>query len=194
MALTVVVAQKKSVKESIIKALNDSTLHITCVSGHIYHLSYNTKYAWSKDTLVKVVTEDPVYLKSDCAKQSFKNLNYIINLKQPFELILATDPDNQGKLIGTHIWQYLSSKGCKILDVKQVKLQSLNKKDIQKEFRNLMPVSADQGLSAQLRARIDLLYGAFLSRLASVHAYQLSKKWTTYNTGRGTIPFVKVNL
>ena len=180
----IVIAEKASVENQIKKVFPE--YHVTSVSGHIYQLVFKKydKSSWLKTKLEDILDDSLMYIKSKSATKSFSNLKQVKDLK-PTKIILACDPDEQGALIESHILDYIAPKNAEIY---KVKLESLSTEGIKKAFSNMESYSDVGALSGELRGKLDLRFGAILSRLISLNTYYKSKRWTTFNTGRVQTP------
>lgn len=178
-----VVAQKPSVERAIKKVFKDE-YNITSVSGHIFELTFDKfKIApWLKTSLENLLTDK---LKYEVKSKSVSNLR-----NQKFKtLILAMDPDEQGQTISKHVTEFFNIKDYSC--VKMVKLESLAPKDIKEAFKKQIAFSSSMGLAGQLRAKLDLWFGAILSRFVSLALFKKNKYWQTYFTGRVQTPTLK---
>ena len=183
--VTAVVAQKNSVANSIKKVFPEYL--VTSVAGHIKKLVFK-KYnntPWLKISLPEVLEDQLIYVNSEFARTSLRNLEVINNCPE-FTLILALDPDQEGQLIGQHVLSQFNRS--KLKDVYKVNLESLSESGIRKAFSERHKLSGSEGHSAELRSRLDLLFGTILSRAVSLDTFSKTKRWTTFNSGRVQTP------
>lgn len=185
---TLIITEKKSVANQVKSALGENNYTITNVSGHIKMLKFK-KYAnssWLKTKFTDLLQDQLIYVPAPMAKSSFGNLNQIKDSNWD-KIVLAMDPDEQGKVIRNHVYDYLKTYQSNT-PFYQIQLEALSKKGIIDAFKDLKEIDPNTGLSGEFRAKIDLRYGAILSRLVSLAYFQKTKRWITYHTGRVQTP------
>lgn len=185
---TVVIAEKNSVANEISKVFPQYI--VSSVAGHIKKLIFknHSSSPWLKTKLLNILQDQMIYVDSELAQKSLSNIKGLKKLGS-IDLILAMDPDQQGDLIAQHVLKEFDPK--KLNSVRKIKLESLSKKGIQQAFENISPLDGTEGYSADLRTRLDLLFGAILSRYVSLDTFKQSKKWITFNSGRVQTPTLK---
>lgn len=184
----VVIAEKNSVAVEIAKVFPEYI--VTSVAGHIKKITFK-KYSnapWLKTKLEDLLKDQLIYVNSEYASKSLSNIRSVKKLG-PIHLILAMDPDQEGDLIAQHVLKEFSDK--ELHKVSKIKLESLSKKGITQAFTKLEPLSGSEGHSADLRTRLDLLFGSILSRYISLESFKCSNRWVTFNSGRVQTPTLK---
>ncbi len=102
---------------------------------------------------------------------------------------IATDYDREGELIGLEALSIIRRVNPNVR-VDRVRFSALTCEDIKNAFRN--PVNVDYNLakSAEVRQKIDLLWGAVLTRLLSISANRLGKDFLS--VGRVQSPTLRI--
>ncbi len=133
--------------------------------GHIVELDYDEKFKrWDINNLIELVNEKP--------KKINKEIGIIKILwdiaKDVDEIIIATDYDREGELIGVEALSVIEKKYGEKYNVKRAKFSALTKDEIEKAFRNLVDISYNLASAAEARQHIDLAWGASLTRFISL--------------------------
>jgi DNA topoisomerase-1 len=140
-----------------------------CVSvglkGHVLTLEFPEEYSnWQKvepaeliDAEVrKTVTEKGV-------AQAIKSL-----AKKADEVIIATDYDREGELIGVDALSLAFEANPKLMDhVKRARFSALTRGEVTRAFDELAEVSRELAAAGEARQDIDLIWGATLTRWVS---------------------------
>ena len=96
--------------------------------------------------------------------------------KEADEVVIATDFDREGELIGHEALQQALEANPKIVDaaiaerpaVKRARYSALTKDEIERAFDNLDELSYDLAYAGAARQDIDLIWGATLTRAVSL--------------------------
>lgn len=139
--------------------------------GHIVTLDYEEKYRrWDKVDL-KELAKAPAKKKilAPYIVSAARNM-----LEGVDEIIIATDFDREGELIGVDVLDLLNDS---IMDIpkKRARFSALTKHEIEKAFDELTDIDYPLALSAKSRQYIDLAWGASLTRFISLATGQLGK-------------------
>ncbi len=138
--------------------------------GHIVELDYPDKYNnWDA-----VAPKDLIYAKPEkkvdpSAKKIMTALKDIAAGVD--EVIVATDFDREGELIGLEAVQEAGIKK----PLKRAKFSALTKWEIEKAFSELAEIDYKLASAAETRQLIDLVWGAALTRFISLASGQLGK-------------------
>jgi len=169
---------KKGIAYFIFKK-NDDEYFIIGLKGHVVELDYPEKYRnWEKEDLEKLINIEPMKI------EKFKSL---INLLKELtdkadEVIVATDYDREGELIGREAVEVVGYKGR----LKRAKFSAVSKEEIMNAFKNLTDLNNNLADAAESRQNIDLVWGAVLTRFFSLVTGQ---KWKNYlSVGRVQSP------
>ncbi len=128
--------------------------------GHIFTLAEKNQ---SFDYPVFDIEWKPVFevnKTSYFAKPYFAVIKNI--LKEAEELIVATDFDTEGTLIGYNIFRFLSEFSEN--EVKRMKFSTLTSKELQQAYENLIDFDKGNAYAGELRHKLDWIYGINLSR------------------------------
>jgi len=136
--------------------------------GHIKKLDFPKEYGrWENVKPRELIWVEPVKKIGEMAiANAIKTL-----AKDAKEVIIATDYDREGELIGAEVLD-LIPKG---IEVKRARFSSITPAEIKKAFENLQDVDMNLARSAEARQYIDLIWGASLTRFISLASGQLGK-------------------
>lgn len=199
-----VIAEKSNVARRISTILSDGKSHsstnngvnvisfgfggdnynIISLRGHIIKLDYPEEYNnWKSMPPI-----DLVYAPNIKIVSAESTLNAIKNLYiQTDEVIIATDYDREGELIGL---ETVIEAGIDIKTVKRAKFSSLTKDEIRSAFISLVNPDKRLADSAEARQIIDLSWGAVLTRLISISSGQIGRNFMS--VGRVQSPTLKL--
>lgn len=158
--------------------------NVVSLRGHIMELDYPSKYndwgAGSPVDLVYAPQEKNVKIKSI--------LDAIIKLgKHADQIIIATDFDREGELIGL---ETVRAAGIDMSKVKRARFSALTKGEVEAAFANLAMPDLRLSDAAEARQIIDLTWGAVLTRLISLYSGQVGKNFMS--VGRVQSPTLKL--
>ena len=138
--------------------------------GHIIMMDYPEKYnQWDAVPPRELVYAKPEKTVDPTAKKimyALKDLSAGAD-----EIIVATDYDREGELIGA---EALEQAGIK-KNVRRAKFSALTKGEIERAFANLADLDYKLAAAAETRQFIDLAWGASLTRYISLASGQLGK-------------------
>lgn len=156
---------------SILKFKKDGIEYsVLPLRGHIIELDFPKEYSnWRTDKLKEMVRVNPE------ENLKYKGLEFVLEkLNQQNEtIILATDYDREGELIGVETLRLMGRKN----DARRAKFSSLTKAELQESFSKLEEVDFNLADSAEAREVIDLLWGATLTRFFSIETKRLGKEY-----------------
>ncbi len=138
------------------------------LKGHIKKLDFPEKYSkWTDITPKELIHVEPVKkLINKRIAIAIRNL-----AKKVKKVIIATDYDREGELIGVEILDLLP----KNIEIKRARFSSITPNEIRKAFENLEEIDFNLAKSAEARQYIDLIWGASLTRFISLASEQLGK-------------------
>ena len=90
-------------------------------------------------------------------------------------LIVATDFDREGELIGVEVVELLKDHNKNISNIKRAKFSAITGYEIKNAFENLAEVNYDLSNAGETRQIIDLIWGAVLTRFISLTSNRLGK-------------------
>ena len=139
--------------------------YVIPLRGHIVELDYEEKFKrWDIDNLIELVNSNPRKINKE--RGIIKLLWEIA--KDVDEIIIATDYDREGELIGIEALSLIEKKYGKKFRVKRAKFSALTHNDIIKAFKNLVDINYNLASAAEARQEIDLAWGASLTRFMSI--------------------------
>jgi DNA topoisomerase I len=140
--------------------------------GHIINLDYPKEYNHWKKTDPKDLIEVPPEKK--ISKKGIANALKSLVEKSPF-LIVATDFDREGELIGVEAVELLKKYNKNLDEIKRAKFSSITGYEINKAFDKLTEVDYNLSSAGESRQIIDLVWGAVLTRFISLAAQRFGK-------------------
>lgn len=142
--------------------------------GHIINLDYSEEYnLWANIPPKKLIDIQP------CKKVSEKNIAAALKTlvsKNP-SLIIATDFDREGELIGVEAVQLLQKYNKNIPQIKRAKFSAITGYEIKNAFDNLSEVDYNLSNAGESRQEIDLVWGVVLTRFISLTSKRLGKEF-----------------
>jgi len=151
---------------------DDETWKVVGLRGHIINLDYSAEYnQWSRLPPRDLIEIPP------CKKVSERDIAATLKSlvdKNPY-LIVATDFDREGELIGVEAINLIKEYNKNITQIKRAKFSAITGYEIKKAFENLTDVDYDLSNAGEARQVIDLVWGAVLTRFISLTAHRLGK-------------------
>lgn len=134
--------------------------------GHIVKLDYpEGNNSWRNTDLEELALTEPI------KKEDLKNYVSVLHTlaKKHDEVIIATDYDREGELIGIEAIEIIKQDNENV-SIKRAKFSALTRTDILNAFSNLQDVNYKLAAAAESRQHIDLAWGAVLTRYLSLTA------------------------
>ncbi|MFQ6127759.1 MAG: DNA topoisomerase I [Thermoplasmata archaeon] len=152
---------------------NGEEYSVIGLRGHIVGLDYPEEYNnWAsinpKD-LVRAKPEKKTIMRSIAS--ALKHL-----AKEKDEIIIATDYDREGELIGVEAIEIVK-KVTSDAKFKRARFSALTKADIDEAFENLTEIDYALAQSAETRQIIDLAWGASLTRFISLASNRVGRNF-----------------
>ena len=142
------------------------------LKGHIMNLDFPVGFnQWNKIPPRELINIDPVKKVSE---KSIANALKTLVDKKPF-LIVATDFDREGELIGVEVIDLLKSYNRGINQVKRARFSAITSYEIRNAFAALTEVDFNLSSAGETRQIIDLIWGAVLTRFISLTSHRLGK-------------------
>ncbi|MDD5658742.1 MAG: DNA topoisomerase I [Actinomycetota bacterium] len=143
------------------------------LKGHILQVEFPDEYAnWFKIPPQNLVDAD--IIKKPIEKKIMQALTKVAS--EADAIIIATDFDREGELIGYDAFQVVRDKKGEI-PVERAKFSAITPKDIKSAFAKLHKIDANLAFAGMARQDIDLIWGAVLTRFISLASYQLKDKF-----------------
>ena len=144
---------------------NGDEYFVVPLRGHIVELDYGEEFKrWDINKLIELVNEKPRKINKE---RGIVKILWDI-AKDVDEIIIATDYDREGELIGVEALSVIEKKYGKKFKVKRAKFSALTKQEIEKAFNNLVDINYNLASAAEARQHIDLAWGASLTRFVSI--------------------------
>ncbi|MCX7831917.1 MAG: DNA topoisomerase I [Actinobacteria bacterium] len=143
------------------------------LKGHILKVDFPKQYSnWSKVDLLELVKADTIKIPKE--EKMVKLVEK--EAKNAQMLIVATDFDREGELIGYDLAKIAKTKNPELL-IKRARFSALTKEEIEKAFANLHDPYTNLALAGESRQTIDLVWGATLTRFLSLTAKKIGKNF-----------------
>ena len=157
---------------------------VVSLRGHILELDYPDEYNdWGGVPPVDMVYAEPV--KKVKVKSILNKIGDLV--KTADEIIIATDFDREGELIGM---ETVTAVNTDLSKVKRAKFSALTKGEVERAFSELTLPDRRLADAAEARQIIDLSWGAVLTRLVSLSSGQVGKNFMS--VGRVQSPTLKL--
>jgi len=138
--------------------------------GHIKKLDFPAEYArWNSSQPQQLIYVEPV--KKVGEKHIANALKALA--RECSHVIIATDYDREGELIGAEILDLLPPD----VTVKRARFSAITAPEITQAFKQVEEVNHNLARSAEARQYIDLIWGASLTRFISLASHQLGKSF-----------------
>ncbi len=158
------------------------------LKGHILQLEYPPEYSdWRKVEPRELIDADLV--KSPSAKSVVNALQKAA--RQASRIIIATDYDREGELIGLEALELALQANPKLAEhVKRARYSALTAEEIRNAFTNTVELSVPLAQAGEARQDIDLIWGATLTRYISLATSRLGSQFLS--VGRVQSPTLKL--
>ncbi len=156
---------------------NGEPIVVGCAVGHLFSVSQTVK---GSDYPIFDVAWYPNFEvnKKDFTKAYYTVLKSLV--KGAGEIIVATDFDVEGEVIGYNIVRYIAGQK----DAKRMKFSSLTASELQEAYDNRLPnIEWGQAIAGETRHFLDWMYGINLSR-ALMAAVKAAGKFKVMSIGR----------
>lgn len=154
-------------------AQGEDHVRVVGLRGHIINLDYpEALNDWARVPLKELVWAEPQ--KVVTAGKIGAALKLLA--ADADEVIIATDFDREGELIGVEALGLIQEVRPNI-QVKRARFSALTKWDIERAFTNLVEVDHPLAWSAESRQSVDLAWGAVLTRFLSIASNQLGRDY-----------------
>lgn len=132
---------------------------VACAVGHLFSLSQSVKNGGNYPIFEVSWKPNFEVRKKDFTKKYYSLLSKLI--KRAKEIIIATDYDVEGEVIGYNIIRFIANQK----DAKRMKFSSLTNAEIKEAFEKVRPtIDWGQAIAGETRHFIDWYYGINLSR------------------------------
>ncbi|RLI60767.1 MAG: DNA topoisomerase, partial [Candidatus Asgardarchaeum californiense] len=132
---------------------DNETWRVIGLKGHIMNLDYPSGYnRWTKISPRELINIEPIKKVSE--KSIASALKSLVD-KNPF-LIIATDFDREGELIGVEVIDLLKNYNKELEQIKRAKFSAITNHEIINAFNNLTVVNYNLSNEGEARQIIDL--------------------------------------
>jgi len=143
------------------------------LKGHILKVDYPKEFAnWFKVDPAELI--DAEIEKTPIQKMIIKALKKVA--AEASEVIIATDYDREGELIGYDALQIVMDKNSNIASTR-AKFSAITPKDIKEAFAKTGKIDLNLAFAGRARQDIDLIWGATLTRFISLATFQVRDKF-----------------
>jgi DNA topoisomerase I len=145
------------------------------LKGHVVQVDFPPEYAdWRKVEPVTLV--DAPLIKTETAKAVVRVVKRLA--AEASSLIIATDFDREGELIGLEALHLAADENEKLLrSVRRARFSALTSGEINRAFSNLDYLSEPLAMAGEARQDIDLIWGATLTRFVSLATSRLGSSF-----------------
>ena len=151
---------------------NNEPWTVIGLKGHIINLDYPSGFnQWNKIPPHELIEVEP--LKNVSEKGIASALKTLV--KDTPSLIVATDFDREGELIGVEVVDLLRSYNPAITQIKRARYSAITPFEINTAFDNLTEVDYNLSYAGEARQVIDLVWGAVLTRFISLTSRRLGR-------------------
>jgi DNA topoisomerase-1 len=151
---------------------NNELWNVIGLKGHIINLDYPSGFnQWTKIPPHQLIEVEP------CKNVSEKGIASALKtlVKDTPSLIVATDFDREGELIGVEAVNLLRSYNPSLTDIKRARFSAITPYEINTAFDNLTEVDYNLSSAGEARQVIDLVWGAVLTRFISLTSRRLGR-------------------
>lgn len=142
------------------------------LKGHIINLDYPAGFnKWNKIAPSDLIDVDPV---KKVGEKSISSALKDLVKNAPF-VIVATDFDREGELIGVEVVNLLKEYNKNIEDIKRAKFSAITGYEIKNAFEKLTEVDYNLSDAGESRQIIDLIWGAVLTRFISLTSHRYGR-------------------
>jgi DNA topoisomerase-1 len=142
------------------------------LKGHIINLDYPSGFnQWTKIHPYDLIEVEP------CKNVSEKGIASALKtlVKDTPSLIVATDFDREGELIGVEVVNLLKNYNPNLNQIKRARYSAITPFEINTAFDNLTEVDYNLSYAGEARQVIDLVWGAVLTRFISLTSHRLGR-------------------
>lgn len=162
----------------------DDEYDVVSLRGHILEVDYPDEYNdWSAGSPTDLVYAQQI--KTVKVKSILNNIKTLAS--EADEIIIATDFDREGELIGI---ETVEAAGVDMSKVKRARFSALTKFEVERAFGELELPDKNLSDAAEARQKIDLAWGAVLTRQISLASGQVGKNFLS--VGRVQSPTLKL--
>jgi DNA topoisomerase-1 len=153
---------------------NDEEWRILGLKGHIINLDFPPNYRrWQANPPHELITVEPC--KQISEKPIAEALRQLV--KHNPEMIVATDFDREGELIGVEAVVLSKKYNENLTYIKRAKFSAITNNEIQRAFSHLLEIDYNLADAGEARQIIDLIWGVVLTRFISLTSRRLGREF-----------------
>ncbi len=157
---------------------------VVSLRGHIIELDYPEEFSdWGAGSPLDLVRAPQI--KSVRVKSILNRIKAAADVAD--EIIIATDFDREGELIGM---ETVRAAGVDLSKVRRARFSALTKGEVERAFADLTDPDEKLSDAAEARQIVDLAWGAVLTRLISLSSGQVGRNFMS--VGRVQSPTLKL--
>lgn len=145
------------------------------LKGHVVQVDFPPEYSEWRKVEPKALIDAPL-IKTETAKAVVRVVKRLA--AEADGLIIATDYDREGELIGLEAMHLAAEENQKLIRVaRRARFSALTKGEINRAFSNLDHLSEPLAMAGEARQDIDLIWGATLTRFVSLATSRLGSSF-----------------
>lgn len=153
---------------------NGEEWKIIGLKGHIINLDFPSKYRrWQTNPPQELITVEPC---KDVSEKGIADAIKVLVKHNP-DLIVATDFDREGELIGVEALDLSKKYNQALSKIKRARFSAITESEIQKAFTDLLEVDYNLADAGEARQIIDLIWGVVLTRFISLTSRRLGREF-----------------
>ncbi len=157
---------------------------IVGLSGHIVNIDFPTEFNNWQNTAPK----DLIWARTEMKYTQKKIAQALKKLSKDAERVtIATDFDREGELIGVEAYNIIKEANPNI-KFDRARYSAITKQEIDRAFSNTVPLDFNLAAAGEARQKIDLVWGAALTRYISLSCGRLGKSFLS--VGRVQTPLL----
>jgi DNA topoisomerase-1 len=142
------------------------------LKGHIVNLDYPAEFnRWNRVNLHDLIWVEPC---KNVSERDVVNALRIFGTKTDY-IIVATDYDREGELIGVEALDIIKKCNPNIINIKRARFSAITQSEVLNAFSKPVDIDYNLANAAEARQIIDLVWGATLTRFISIASGQLGK-------------------
>lgn len=154
------------------------------LSGHIVNLDFPGKYNNWSDTPPR----DLIWAETETKFTQKKIASAIKKLAKDADTVtIATDFDREGEMIGVEAYNIIKGAN-KDIKFDRARYSAITRSEIERAFSNRVPIDFNLAAAGEARQKIDLVWGAALTRYISLSCGRLGKSFLS--VGRVQTPLL----
>ncbi|AFD00944.1 DNA topoisomerase I [Methanocella conradii HZ254] len=177
----------KKVKEKKVDGVSvyeDGDTAVIGLSGHIVNIDFPAEY----NNWQNVSPRELIWAKAETRYTQKKIVSALKKLaKEASRVTIATDFDREGELIGVEAYNIIKDANPSVI-FDRARYSAITKPEIEHAFANTVPLDFNLAAAGEARQKIDLVWGAALTRFISLTCGRLGNSFLS--VGRVQTPLL----